>query len=90
MSRARKALEELGWQVRAYTGDHLSSLVSTWAKRFPERTILIAAGGRGCGHAMVLRGGRIYDSHHPFGVDGADHIYSNAKVTWAAMVSYPG
>jgi len=86
MHVARKVLEELGWTVRAYKGDRLSSQVQTWAKRFPDRTILIAAGARDEGHCMVLKGGKIYDSWYPTGCLPDCHAYSTCKVDWAALV----
>lgn len=90
MSNARRALEEMGWRVREYRGKQpLGSLVSTWAKRFPDHTILIAAGGKGEHHCLVLRNGNVYDSWEPHGKPGDVHPYHNTKVRWAALVDRP-
>ena len=87
MGNARRALEQMGWTVRAYNGKRpLNSLVSTWAKRFPDHTILIAAGGKDERHCLVLRGGKVYDSWEPHGVPGDFHPFANTKVRWAAIV----
>lgn len=87
MTNARRALEEMGWRVREYRGkEPLHSLISTWAKRFPHHTILIAAGGKDEHHCLVLRGGRVYDSWEPHGMSGDTHPYANTKVRWAAVV----
>ena len=87
MSNARRALEEMGWRVREYRGkEPLNSLVSTWAKRFPDHTILIAAGGKDEHHCLVLRNGNVYDSWEPHGKPGEAHPFHNTKVRWAAIV----
>jgi len=87
MSNARRALEEMGWRVREYRGKRpLNSLVSTWAKRFPDHTILIAAGGKAAHHCLVLRGGRVYDTLEPHGAPGDVHSFHNTKVRWAAII----
>lgn len=89
---ARAVLEELGYRVRPYKRDaatgKLSARISTWAKRserWPGRSILITTKGRDR-HALVVRGGRIYDNHLPTGAAPGEHPFSTALVDWAALV----
>lgn len=82
MHVARKVLEELGWTVRAHkdVGNHQ---VRSWAKRFPDRVLLIATPT----HAMVLHDGRVFDSWEPAGKPAGLHAFANVRVTNVYLVS---
>lgn len=85
MQAATKTLEELGYTVRKYIDKKekpLRAQVRTWAKRFPNHTILIATDR----HCLVLRDGRVFDTYHPHGPAAKDHTYARSIVTWAALV----
>jgi hypothetical protein len=82
MGAAADVLEELGYHVRRYKGDRLRALVRDWAKRFPDRIILVAADR----HCLVLHAGKVHDSWEPLGKDAAAHPFHNARVNWAALI----
>jgi hypothetical protein len=85
MHAAATALEELGYHVRQYKDKKekpLRAQVRTWAKRFPDHTILLAT-DKPC---LVARGGRVFDTYHPHGPAAEDHTYARTMVTWAALV----
>lgn len=85
---ARAVLEEMGCDVRQYRGIviPLHSQIRTWAKysleKYHSRALLVTVRG----HALVIKDGRVYDTHAPHGAPGDEHPHARCRVTWCALV----
>ena len=83
---AVSVLEEMGYTVRRYRKDDLSARIETWAQRskqrYPGRALLVQV----LRHCLVVKDGRVYDTHTPVGAPGARHPYVKSLVQCCALV----
>lgn len=89
VSVIRLVLNELGYNVRAYKRNDLRR-VETWALRskekYPGHALLVVTSS----HAVVIKDGKVYDNHIPFGEDGNLHPYARDLVKWEAVIEKRG
>jgi len=85
MGYAKKALEEMGWNVRRYKHSGRLSL-ALWSlmsvERWPERKLLVATDT----HALAVCNGRVYDTFTPYGGEGNKHPFAKDIVEWASLI----